>query len=84
MHGVGIKSMGILMDRIMGNVHPNDENIENHIQKYLKIIKPHCAWTNGNWELLEGIPWNGLENTPGHVKLLSNMLIRLCTGVGKK
>ena len=83
MHGVGIKSMGILMDRIMGNVHPDDKNIKNHIQRSLNIIKPHCAWTRGNWELLAGIPWNSLENTPGHVKLLSNMLIRLCTGVCK-
>jgi DGQHR domain-containing protein len=83
MHGVGIKSMGILMDRIMGNVHPDDKHIKDHIQRNLTIIKPHCAWTSGKWELLEGIPWNGLENTPGHVKLLSNMLIRLCTGVSK-
>ena len=84
MHGVGIKSMGILMDRIMGNVHPDDKNIKVHIQGVLKVIQPHCAWTGGSWELLEGIPWNALENTPGHVKLLSNMLIRLCTGATKK
>ena len=83
MHGVGIKSMGILMDRIMGNIHPDDKNIQDHVKKTLKIIKPHCAWTRGNWQLLEGIPWNGLENTPGHIKLLSNMLIRLCTGANQ-
>ena len=81
MHGVGIKAMGTLMDRIMGNIHPDDKNAHEYIQKALRPIKNYCAWTCGTWDQINGIPWNALENTPSHVKLLSNMLIRIYTGV---
>lgn len=83
MHGVGIKSLGILMDRIMSSIHPEDDGAKKHVQHALKDIKPYCSWTSGIWELLNGIPWNGLENTPSHIKLLSNMLIRIYASRGK-
>lgn len=81
MHGVGIKSMGILMDRVMGNILPSEERTRDQIRDGLKPILPYCAWVGGTWEKLNDIPWNYLQNTPRHVKLLSNMLIRLYTGV---
>jgi DGQHR domain-containing protein len=81
MHGVGIKSMGILMDRVMGGINPMDKQASVKVRKALKPIEPYCAWTAGHWALLNDLPWNQLQNTSGHVRLLSNMLIRAYAGV---
>ena len=83
MHGVGIRSMGALMDRAMCNIRPGDKGAKDIIRKSLIPLKGQCAWTEGTWENLNGIPWNGLQNTPSHIKLLSNMLIRAYSGVGE-
>lgn len=79
MGGVGIRAMGILMDRVMGSVHSSDKNVHKKVRSALRPIKPHCAWCSGYWKQLN-MPWN-LQNTPHHIKLLSNMLIRIYTGV---
>ena len=77
MHGVGIKSMGVLMDHIMNTIPTHSPNAIEEIKQKLESLKPHCAWTEGTWEQLNGIPWNALQNTTGHVRLLTNMLIRV-------
>ena len=76
-HGVGIKSMGALMDHIMNSIPPRTKNTREVVRQRLLSIKPQCAWTKGTWKELNGIPWNSLQNTTGHVRLLTNMLIRL-------
>ncbi len=81
MHGVGIKAMGNLMDRIMNNVNLNNPNVKNDIYKNIHPLKDHCAWTEGTWNFMNNIPWNHLQNTPRDVKLLSNYLIRLHVGL---
>jgi DGQHR domain-containing protein len=81
MGGVGIKAMGALMDRIMGSISASDANESDRIRVALKPLVGRCAWTEGNWELLNGLPWKHLQNTPSHVNLLSNMLIRVCSGM---
>lgn len=83
MGGVGIKSMGILMDRIMCNINPNEANVQQKVKKALKPIKPYCAWTDGTWKQLNNCSWRQLQNTASDVKNLSNMLIRVYTGVVK-
>lgn len=83
MHGVGIKAMGILMDRIMSNIGPEDQDASDKLRNALSSLKNCCAWTEGEWLLLNGMPWNYLQNTVSHVRLLSNMLIRVYAGVHK-
>ena len=75
-HGVGIKSMGILMDRILGNLHPEDPTAQGHVRACLDRLKPFCAWTEGTWDILDGAPWNSLQNTPTETRRLSNALVR--------
>lgn len=84
MGGVGMRSMGFLMDRIMGSIHPEDNQAKKKIHAALAALKPYCAWTAGQWPLLNGRAWNQLQNTASDIKLLSNMLIRLYTGVGRE
>jgi DGQHR domain-containing protein len=81
MHGVGIKAMGNLMDRVMNNIHLNHPNAKNDIHNTIVPLRDYCAWTEGTWKFMNNIPWNQLQNTPRDVKLLSNYLIRLYAGI---
>lgn len=76
MHGVGMRSLGKLMDRIMASIDPRDERAVAAVVKELKLIGPVCRWTSGTWEELGGIPWNQLQNLHKHQAMLSNYLIR--------
>jgi DGQHR domain-containing protein len=76
MHGVGIRSMGKLMDRIMANVNPRRKDAYKTVLLELAAIAPLCRWTSGKWVGLGGIAWNELQNLHTHLSMLSNYLIR--------
>ncbi len=76
MHGVGIRSMGRLMDKVMSAARPEDPATAAHVHQALAKVAPHCRWTSGCWEQL-GLLWNDVENTPRNQRLLANLLIRL-------
>lgn len=84
MHGVGIKSMGVLMNRIMSNINPDEPMAREKVRSALRPIKDRCSWTDGAWSSLNDIPWNYLQNTVSHVRLLSNMLVRAYLGAEKQ
>jgi DGQHR domain-containing protein len=75
MHGVGIRSMGRLMDRVMANVDVNARSAHAAVRRELARIEPVCRWTEGEWDELH-LPWNDLQNTPRHISTLSNYLVR--------
>ena len=75
-HGVGIRAMGRLMDRVMGAYDPKATAAEKGVRKQLEAIAPFCSWTSGVWEELGGMRWNDLQNVPRHINLLSNFIIR--------
>lgn len=76
MHGVGIRSMGRLMDRVMSSADPTADDAVERVQADLARIAPLCRWTKGSWEELGGIPWNQLQNVPRDIRVLSNYLVR--------
>lgn len=76
MHGVGIRAMGKLMDRIMAVVDVTDPHSPDFVRGELEKIKPFCRWTNGVWDDLSGMRWNDLQNINPHIRLLSNYLVR--------
>ena len=76
MHGVGIRSLGKLMDRIMSVIDPMSENATASVIKELKLVSPCCRWTSGVWEELGNMEWNQLQNLHKHQAILSNFLIR--------
>jgi DGQHR domain-containing protein len=76
MHGVGIRSLGKLMDRIMASINPSDENAPALVVKELRHIAPVCRWTSGAWEDLGGVEWNEILTTNRHYTMLYNFLIR--------
>ena len=75
MHGAGIKSMGILMDRIMSRIPPN-QDAKGEIKKSLEAIAPDCAWTKGSWDGI-GLKWNEIQNVSSHIRALSDYLVKL-------
>ncbi|MFC4034620.1 DGQHR domain-containing protein DpdB [Streptomyces polygonati] len=79
MHGVGIRSIGRLMDRVMDRVLTvadiNSKDAYDKAMAELALVKPNCHWTEGRWLELN-ISWNELQNTPRHISTLSNFLIR--------
>ncbi len=79
MHGAGIRAMGVVMDRVMANVHVDDKKSQSQIRSHLDRLKPHCAWTQGTWDIIDGRPWNAIQNLNRDVKILENALVRAYT-----
>jgi DGQHR domain-containing protein len=79
MHGVGIASVGYLMDAI------TDEYIargtlpdESDYIAELDPLRGLCAWTTGYWQLGRDSlrRWNEFQNTPKDIQLLTSHLLR--------
>jgi hypothetical protein len=74
-HGLGIISLGFLMDAIsdaFGQVEPEVEDFVTH----LRLIEDDCAWTSGFWQFgryRRG--WNELQNTPRDVQVVADHLL---------
>jgi len=76
MHGVGIRAMGKLMDRVLSSVNAFSKDAKKEIRKELDSIAPYCRWTSGEWEELGGIGYNELQNVSKHLSMVSNYLVR--------
>lgn len=78
MHGVGIRAMGRLMDKVMATIDPSEPKAQELAAAELLLISSICRWTSGSWDGLgdSPVPWNALQNTPRDVSALSNLLIR--------
>lgn len=76
MHGVGIRAMGRLMDKIVPHVDIDAPDVVDQIRRELALVADHCHWTKGRWSDLN-LPWNELQNTPRHISVLSNFIIRV-------
>lgn len=78
MHGVGIISMGFVMDAITDRYATRRRAPDQATYATdLELLKPICAWTEGFWQL--GIRdrrrWNELQNTPKDIALLTDFLL---------
>lgn len=76
MHGTGIRAMGRLMDRVIPSTNPRDKKAAEQLVGELKLVRPICRWTEGNWEAINGLKWNEVQNVPRHINVLSNVLVR--------
>jgi DGQHR domain-containing protein len=76
MHGTGLRAMGRLMDRVVSAFHPSQRGLTAHFERELRKIAPVCRWTSGRWEELE-LGWREIQNVPRHLRLLSNLLLRV-------
>jgi DGQHR domain-containing protein len=78
-HGVGIISMGFIMDAMAHRlsetwkIPPKDA-----FEKELDALGKDLCWTEGVWRFSKQMmmPWNELQNTHRHIDLVANYLIR--------
>ncbi|MGV8118909.1 MAG: DGQHR domain-containing protein DpdB [Candidatus Xenobiia bacterium LiM19] len=76
MHGVGIRAMGKLMDKIMPSIDCRLSDAEKLAITELNYISGFCRWADGNWRDLGNIAWNEIQNTSRHVHCISDYLVR--------
>jgi DGQHR domain-containing protein len=76
MHGAGILAMGRVMDHVMAGISGRDPRATQHAEQRLRLVAPLCRWTGGVWEELGGLRWDRVVNSPRHLSMLSNYLIR--------
>lgn len=76
-HGVGIQSMGYVMDQLTEDRDLRADGTAD-IESKLRRLRSRCAWTEGEWRMsdTDHRRWNGLQNTPNDVRLLTSHLLR--------
>ena len=77
MHGVGIVSMGFVMDAIVDRYRRSHIPTETDFADDLGRLKATCHWTSGSWQFGPDHQrrWNELQNTPKDIQLLTNHLL---------
>jgi DGQHR domain-containing protein len=75
-HGAGLVALGYVMEVLYSS---HGATTEDEFATGLALIKPYTAWTSGTWELedYDSRPWNGIQNTPTDVYLLSKYLVKV-------
>jgi DGQHR domain-containing protein len=74
-HGVGISSLGRLMDVVMSEVDASKPRALMSVERRLRRIKSRCAWTEGRWPVLR-CAWNELQNTSQDKRRLAEYLVQ--------
>jgi len=77
MHGVGIVSMGFLMDAIFDRYSRTRIPTEADFQADLQELCDVCRWTTGYWDFGPGAQrkWNELQNVSRDIQLLTSYLL---------
>lgn len=76
-HGVGVVSMGFVMDAISERHRVRGLPGKDDFQGDLEGIQATCRWTDGYWDFGPGMQrkWNELQNTSSDIRVLSNYLL---------
>lgn len=74
-HGAGLVALGFVMELLYSSLGAVKRD---EFAAGLQLMKPYTAWTSGHWRLADGDerPWNGIQNTPSDIDLLTNFLVR--------
>jgi DGQHR domain-containing protein len=77
MHGVGIVSLGFVMDAIADRYSRVTIPGRAEFATDLAALKDLCRWTHGHWDFGPQAQrkWNELQNTPKDIQLLTNYLL---------
>lgn len=77
-HGVGIVSLGYVMDNLTEDRTAKDFIDEPWYYDAFLQLRRVSAWTEGAWRFTETDQprWNSLQNTPNDVRRLTNFLLR--------
>ena len=78
MHGVGITSLGFVMDAIADRYPEERVATSEQFTEGLLTIEPVCAWTSGYWNFGESNvrKWNELQNMQRDINLVTSYLLQ--------
>lgn len=76
-HGVGIVSMGHVMDAIADKYRSSGIPTVEQFEADLRPLEPLCSWTDGYWNFAAGTQrkWNEVQNTSKDIQLVANYLL---------
>lgn len=76
-HGVGIVSMGHVMDAIADRYRTKGIPSVEEFMQDLEPLAPLCSWTDGYWNFGSGNQrkWNEIQNTSKDIQLVANYLL---------
>ena len=76
-HGVGVVSMGHLMDAITDRFRNQCTPTSEQFAGDLSPLKPLCSWTSGYWDFGPGTQrkWNEVQNTSKDIQMVANYLL---------
>jgi DGQHR domain-containing protein len=76
-HGVGIISMGHLMDAISDRYRAKGIPTKEQFIADLEPLKGLCSWTDGYWNFGAGMQrkWNEIQNISKDIQLIANYLL---------
>jgi DGQHR domain-containing protein len=77
MHGVGIVSLGFVMDAIADEHLPATSPRVDEFAAGLARLAPACRWISGYWQFANDHlrRWNDMQNTPRDIQLLTDHLL---------
>lgn len=77
MHGVGIISLGFVMDAAVERRREHGSVGQEDFEEDLHELKGACHWTSGTWRFGKGVTrkWNELQNTSGDIQLVADYLL---------
>ena len=76
-HGVGIVSMGHLMDAIADRYRARAIPTQQEFESDLLPLKSLCSWTDGYWDFgpNDKRKWDQIQNTSREIQLVANYLL---------
>jgi DGQHR domain-containing protein len=76
-HGVGIVSMGHVMDAIADRFRSKGIPTVDEFAADLTSLSPLCSWTDGYWNFGQSNQrkWNEIQNTSKDIQLVANYLL---------
>ena len=76
-HGVGIASMGHIMDAICDRYRDKGIPTSDEFKTDLAVLVSHCSWTDGYWNFGTNNQkkWNELQNISKDIQMVSNHIL---------
>lgn len=82
-HGAGLVAMGFVMEQLYSS---EGAKTCADFKPGLLALRDYTAWTSGHWKFNDDDVrnWNGIQNTPTDIDILSNYLVRCLKKIRRK
>ncbi len=86
LHGAGVVSLGFLMELMVVRYTGEDYSSREFFETELRLMKPHCHWTQGTWDFGpdQRRRWDEVQNVARDVQMLAEHLCRVYRRASRK